>query len=375
MLLKKLQSLFFKKKEVSDKIQKDVIIASQTISLWTAGIKFDSRLEHLLSCRIKDKVLLVREPENVNDSNAIHVKTIDDKSLGFVGRNRAVFLAQKLDDGEVEAVGYVIELKSDLKNELYGVKISIPVTDTVFQEFKKDRIKEIDFVFDYSPSENLYILFSCETNVLDEVAELLRNNDVNVHRTGISYAASSAGKLYNWYIRIDNDSDQNKITKLLRQHYPILEEKLDKEDNLEYIELQDEELGQLKQQNQELINKVDTLEVTVDRYVKKDALFHAQFEKMIGVFLSDVEFIRDSMDVLKRELKDYTIALSKIYELYSDPMIRGKKVQSRDKWFEIHYSTGHSNDGRIYFKREGNKMQVLVSFKDSQKQDIQYLKD
>ena len=76
--------------------------------------------------------------------------------------------------------------------------------------------------------------------------------------------------------------------------------------------------------------------------------------------------------MLQEELKDYTIALSKIREIQDTVNYKAKKIQTLDKWFEIHYNTGQKDDGRIYFKKGNQQMQVLVSFKSEQKKDIAY---
>jgi hypothetical protein len=41
---------------------------------------------------------------------------------------------------------------------------------------------------------------------------------------------------------------------------------------------------------------------------------------------------------------------------------------------ETHFNTGQKDDGRLYFKRvDGTTWMELVSFKDSQERDIEYL--
>lgn len=374
MFFKKLKSLF--KREETDSAQNRGVDPkhSASISFWTAGIKFDSRLDNLLGCKVKDAVYLIREPHNANDKNAVHVMTAKKKSLGYVGRNRAALLSQMLDAKTIENIGYIVALQSDLKNELYGIKISLPVSEEVLYKFKKDKVKEIEFTFEKSSNHNLYILLSCEENVLIEVKTLLEKAEVSIERTGISYALSSSGKLYNWYIRIDNDSDKVLIEKLLRDNFPVLKKKYDNQFNEQYFELQDQELSELLIQRNEFQQTIDTLERSLQNYLKRDSLYDSQFENMTKIFLPEVNFVRDSTDVLKQEVADYTVALTKISEINSDPLFRGTKINTLSKWFEIHFNTGQKDDGRIYFKREGSNLDVLVSFKASQKKDIAYLR-
>ena len=374
MFFKKLKSLFKRKPKPVEAKEGIVINHPNSISFWTAGIKFESRLDNLLTCRIKDQVLLIREPDNPIDKNAIHVTTMNGSSLGYVGKNRATLLAPMFDTNKIDGVGYIVELKSDLKNELYGVKVCLPVSEEALSIVKSDKLKEIEFVFERSPRDNLYILLNCEENVLDEVKNILEGGGVIVDRAGISYAVSGAGKMYNWYIRINNGSDRVLIERLLRDNFPLLKEKYDNQFNEEYLELQDEELHNLQVQRDVFETKINELEKSLENLLKREALYNEQFEKMTKIFLSDVIFVRDSIDVLKKEIEDYTTALNKIHALYSDPLMRGKKIHTLEKWFEIHFNTGAKDDGRIYFKREGSKLNVLVSLKSSQKKDIEYLR-
>lgn len=374
MFLKKLKSLFHKKKSDSLEVTDVGINHSASISFWTAGIKFDSRLENLLECRVKEPVYLIREPDNEIDTNAIHVMTKNNKSLGFVGKNRAAFLAQMLDSKEIENVGYIVTIQSDLKNELYGIKISLPVREEIISKVKRDKSKEIDSVFELSSNGNLYLLLNCSENILEDVKSILEKAGIEIGRTGISFALSTSGKNYKWYIRIDNDSDQLKIEQLLRQNFPYLQEKYDNQFNQEYVELQEEELQNLESQRIAYEERIKEFEKSLENFGKREDVYNHQFEKMTAIFLPEVIFIRDSMDVLKNEISDYTTALKKIQELYLDPLLRGKKIHSLTKWFEIHFNTGQRDDGRIYFKREGLQLHVLVSFKASQKKDIEFLR-
>lgn len=375
MFFKKLKSLVNRKKTAHSNKYEIGKKKATFISFWTAGIKYDSRLKNLLTCRIKNQVFLIREPENEMDKNAIHIVTAKKKSLGYVGRNEAAQLSQLLDSKMIDNVGYIVALQSDLNDEIYGVKISIPVSEEVLDKSKIAKLKEIDFVFEKSTNNNLYILLSCEENVLREVKILLEKAGISIERIGISYAPSSSGKLFRWYLRIDNNSDKALIEKQLRDNFPVLKERYDNQFNEAYLELQDEELQGLKVQRDVFKNKSIELKKSLQTFLKREAFYNDQFEKMTKIFLPEINFIRDSIDVLKQEVEDYTVALTKISEINSDPLYRGTKINTLDKWFEIHFNTGQKDDGRIYFKREGSTLDILVSFKASQKKDINYLRN
>lgn len=344
------------------------------ITFWTAGIKYESRLDTLLQCKIKDQVILVREPDNRVDKNAIHIKTSNNKSLGYVGTSRAAILSALLDDHKIDDKGYIVALESNLENNLYGVKIALPLSKEIIRKFRNNNPKEIDYFFEISQNNKLYVLLNCDEDTLEEIKTKLKKNGVVIHREGISYRPSSSGKQFKWYLRLENNSDQSLIEKILRDNYPSLEAKYNIEFTEEYVELQEEKLNKIEFERNNLIDKVETLEKSLAGYQKRNKIFDSLFNSMMQIFLPNVTFIRDSIDILQNEVENYSVALSKIMEINTDKLYKAKKIKTLDKWFEIHFNTGQKDDGRIYFKRLGENLQILVSYKKSQKEDIEYLR-
>ena len=70
-LFKRTRKKYFKKT--------DSLKEFETISLWTAGIKYESRITNLIDCKIHEKVTLERQPKNKVDKNAIQVIKKDGK--------------------------------------------------------------------------------------------------------------------------------------------------------------------------------------------------------------------------------------------------------------------------------------------------------
>jgi hypothetical protein len=52
--------------------------------------------------------------------------------------------------------------------------------------------------------------------------------------------------------------------------------------------------------------------------------------------------------------------------------MKGTRVKNEKDWYECHYSTGKKNNGRFYYKKEGNQWKVLISEKNLQTQDFQW---
>ena len=89
----------------------------------------------------------------------------------------------------------------------------------------------------------------------------------------------------------------------------------------------------------------------------------------------DVELIRDSRDVISRELGSLESLLHELHTFVCrGAEVRAGAVQGAEGWRELHYSTGQKDDGRIYFRRTGTKVRALVSFKREQGRDIEYLR-
>lgn len=367
---------FLKKlKGNSKKQEKELSFENKrVITLWTAGINYDSRDVNVKRCRLSEQVLLIRELDNPVDQNAIHVKRKNGESLGYIGKGRAQQIAPLIDSNQIDPIAQIIALKCDISQPIYGVKIAIPLPLEPSQNFKSNDV-DINILFEQSEHGNLYLLLDCQERILDQVINVLKTNGVTIERTGTSYRPARDNKLYSWYLRLDNDSNQEKIKKLLSDKYPVLNVKRDYQMTEELFDIQDEEIGELKNENIKLKTAVDVLEKNLQRYTKLHSNNSDQFISLINLTLPQVIFLKDSMDVLQNEIQDYSFPIKKIREILNDSAFFGTKTQSLRKWSHIHFSTGQSDDGRLYFKRGKNnsQLEVLISFKRYQKRDIQFL--
>jgi hypothetical protein len=55
------------------------------------------------------------------------------------------------------------------------------------------------------------------------------------------------------------------------------------------------------------------------------------------------------------------------------PEVKGERVEGAPGWSERRFSTGHGNDGRLYYRRRGDHFEALVSLKQAQTRDVRYL--
>jgi hypothetical protein len=366
----------------------------KTISLWTAGILYESRINNVLSCKVHDEVLLIREPNNGSDLNAIHVRTLKGESLGYIGRSRAAKIAPLIDENKIDPKAYITELKCDLSKEIYGVKISFCINPVHIYLFSQKE-EAIDVFFDKSDSGNLYLLLKCEQSILKSVKELFKENNLDIYRSGISYRIAKNGRYYDWYFFLSENEDQELIQKLLEDRFPILKEKSDNEFKELYYSSLEEDIVNLKKTKQKLVEedlplkekKLNTLENYNSLLLEENTKLKCnleksnklldqgdnQLEKTISVLFPEVVFLNPSFDVLQREVLDFSKALCKIRSIVFDANFKGKPIRTLDNWFDIHFSTGERNDGRIYFKKSNGKITILVSFKGEQSKDIKRL--
>jgi hypothetical protein len=102
-----------------------------------------------------------------------------------------------------------------------------------------------------------------------------------------------------------------------------------------------------------------------------------EMKKFIQILLPNIRLLRGSTDFLAKEVIDPFDAISLLYQIHSCPAsLKSERVQDANGWLEArHISTGEDDQGRIYFRKMENlRYEVLVSHKEDQKRDIDWLK-
>jgi hypothetical protein len=121
----------------------------------------------------------------------------------------------------------------------------------------------------------------------------------------------------------------------------------------------------------EALEAPGTGEVTDKRAFSSERMM----KDVLEAIYPEVELLRDSVDTLIT-LDDNKYALQRIRQIVtkSDNLGRIDKLKNSDFW-EVYYSTGQDESGRLYFRPvDGSGYQVLVSLKEKQNKDTQYLK-
>lgn len=123
----------------------------------------------------------------------------------------------------------------------------------------------------------------------------------------------------------------------------------------------------VKKEKRKLVDRIQEMQATPEIKSKKKSPERSLHE-IFSVLLPDIEFKRGSLDVLWNEIQNPGNVFR---DLIKPPgQWGGKRVQNTQKWKEKHIE----HNRRLYFRKcEDSKYQVLISHKNTQKEDIVWL--
>ncbi|MHB8859323.1 MAG: hypothetical protein ACYC6Z_07565 [Thermoleophilia bacterium] len=101
-----------------------------------------------------------------------------------------------------------------------------------------------------------------------------------------------------------------------------------------------------------------------------------EFISICDVLLPKINLMWGSAAYLVHEVSDTSSALGVLAKIcWNAKNLKADRVESTKKWKELHFSTGESDAGRIYYRLDKGKIRyhVLVSNKSSQRMDIRNL--
>lgn len=165
------------------------------------------------------------------------------------------------------------------------------------------------------------------------------------------------------------ESKEKELTSWISTLEPEIQEREQKIATLEKqlrdlrntIAIKEEEKRQLIDQFQEIRA---TREVEPERGKNPEYLFRAT----LSLLLPDIEFLGGSFDTLWREMQDPIGVLQNLTDLAK---LRTKRVRRADEWLEKHIES----EWRLYYRKcEDSKYQVLISHKNTQEADIDWLR-
>jgi len=153
--------------------------------------------------------------------------------------------------------------------------------------------------------------------------------------------------------------------KRLRERVQALE--VEVEGRARRAEALERDLEELKRAREELeAQATPAAESPVD-----ERLSPGQAAFALGHACPTLRLLRDSLDTLAA-LPNQGPLLRELGRLDA-PEVKGARVEGAPGWNERHFSTGHGNDGRLYYRRRGGELDVLVSLKPLQARDVRWL--
>ena len=314
--------------------------------------------------KLSGPIWLHREHHNDFDVNAISVETDERLRLGYVGRTVAVRLAPYMDTRKASLQAVVTELTRDVSGEVVGMAVSVYLPAQLSREIRGEA-RSWAFCCDIGDDGVAYLFLECDEAELNQVNEALRCHALPWRRSGLSYRTAPDGRQYRWYIRLECEVSEAALRQII-------------ENTLGPSSADTARIATLEQEKHVLNKRMSDLEREAKRSAsQRRSSPRRDLGNVIRILLPNIHFLRDSLDVITQELESFEQVLRKLHNLCSDPAnVEGKKVESarKWKWQEKHFCTGQKDDGRFYFTKDGSTWRVLVSFKDSQKRDIDYLK-
>jgi hypothetical protein len=400
---------------------------SKTIRADVVGLQYDQRDEYITCLMLGDQVLLIPEPDNTFDPNAVKVEFSKDIPGGYLQRAIAKDLKDEFAGGEI--AGEIITLEGGEKAE----KSRIQVAFEIGQEDSEAAQKPIHYCYDIS-EYYAYILVSCSRRLLPIIEQKLKDINISCTKLGPTIKRASDGRRYNWYIRVaqgftPGDDEQTPppeevIDQFFWENFEVrstrsivreLDQKLSLAENQylesekhyqesiaeaeEYERIADSFGDDLKEREAELAKLKNIDSITISNLktqrdkarVERDRLEselqnltpgnpkprgERNIRQHVKLLLPNINFIKNSDEEIG-SINDPRFLFQLLGEIATESQnpTNGKIVHATSGWYEWHFSNGHDNQGRLYVKRESGSIAVLVSSKGHQSSDFDYLKN
>jgi hypothetical protein len=342
----------------------------EPICIPVAGLPYHNRYRIAIRLTLNERVRLRRETTNATDSNAIVFETRSKRRLGYVSRPIAAVLAPYMDAGRDPIIGEVAGIIGGADAEMVGIAVRVRLPSEMVSKIRP-RWEDCEFCYDSSIQGCTYLFLNCAEKTLGTLNEMCRKNGLNWVRSGVPYRTAPNGKSYKWYVRLDGHVPENVLQKIL-------------EDVLGRLRGPDDTRRALEEWFAELSTENDRLRETIDELRKQICKLDVaasppqriNLKQSLGEVLSalmpSVILVRESLKVIV-DLDDMKPILRELRILEHQPTTLAKGVKGAPGWREMPFSTGRHRSGRLYLKRQEDRWLVLVSFKNDQTRDIDWL--
>lgn len=213
-----------------------------------AGVMHQNQYIAVSKLSILEEVFLSREPENKYDPNAIEIKRLDGKRLGYVGKAISKNLAPFMDKEKQLIYALVTDIMSDISGTVFGASICLYIPKDVYSLICCEEKKEIDYFIETVNDGAVYLFISCDEAMLNQLNDQFLSHQMKWTRSGLSYRPASNGMQYKWYVRFEGIKKE-LVDRFLRQELSIIphQERIRKELD-DYIQAFDPEIKEIKQQ-------------------------------------------------------------------------------------------------------------------------------
>lgn len=235
------------------------------VSMWAAGVKFDGRPAVVHRLRLRQPIMLRREPGNSHDPNAIRLEAPDGAQFGFVRKEVTPLVAPYMDRIGEPLTGVITELFSDLNGEHLRVGFAFSLPEAEFElEEALTRLQEgtPEIAWLYEPTdEATYVLIEGSEEDLRRARLGMQQDGITVLKYGMSFRPARDGCFYTWYLHLtDPHTEKGRIKACLEQRFTVRPSKADYEEAEALSRLFDSERADLQAEKEAMIQKVRWLE-------------------------------------------------------------------------------------------------------------------
>lgn len=341
----------------------------QPISLSIAGVMHEGRDRTARKLALGQRVWLAHELKNEFDSNAVAAETQSGECIGYIGKTVAAKLAPYIDTSGHALEATVTELTTDISAEMVGVAVSLFLPEELVSGLAAQR-RSWEFDYDEAGAgAATYLFLNCDAQQLGRAMETLQERGLHLW-SSLSYRPGPHGRQYRWYIRVEDAVSKDDLGRILRD---TLGPTRSDDDYQEFAKVVDANAALQKQ----LEARVQEPKSDTPRSPpRRRPLSPSEIGELLAVLLPNLHFRRNSLEVMTDILQSYLPVLRKLRGLSTNPGgFKGEGVRSAPPWKEAYFNTGSGADGRLYFMEDTDgTYRVLVSRKDSQKRDIEYMK-
>jgi FtsZ-binding cell division protein ZapB len=338
----------------------------------TGVLEGREKFVHQLS--LNSKLTVRRDLENPADPKAVCVTNANGDILGFIPQKYAHPIAEKMDAEEWVPECVIVRLERSPDGKILALRLALSIPDVLCTD---NSTPLLEFTCAPGSTGAMYIMLNCEASLLNVLLEKLKQNGVECAKFGTAARREIGGHNYDWYVRLPDSATEAQAVNFFETHYAVKPwGTVDTEDVTQYAEVFDKELkskdDQLAEQKQALEDAQTKLRESRREGKTKNEQGR---QEAIQAMLPNVSLVRDSWDVLLRELADPKGVLTILQRsIFIPKEVDAKRVQSATEWKEYHFNTGQKNDGRLYFRCSGTRTDVLIGFKSDQEKDIEWLK-